>query len=191
MIDILDGQVATIGDGHVVIMIGGIGLRVHVPTTLFDVIDGPGQHITLYTHLVVRDDALTLYGFPDQEERALFDLLVSISGVGPRIALAVLSTLTVEHIRNAVGRDDPAILTRVPGIGKKLAQKLVFELKDKIAVDAITGIAALSDLDTDVIAVMTTLGYSIVEAQAALQSIPRDAPDDVEERVRLALQHFG
>lgn len=189
MIDIISGTVATTGKDYVVVMVGGVGLRVYVPKSVFDQIDG--HAITLYTHLVVREDALTLYGFPDPDERALFDLLLTVSGVGPRIALAVLSTLTVEHIKNAVGREEPDILTRVPGVGKKLAQKLVFELKGKMAVDTITGLAAISEIDTDVIATLTALGYSVVEAQAALQSIPRDAPSDIEERVRIALQYFS
>lgn len=191
MIDILTGQVAAIGDHHVVIMVGGVGLRVQVPGTVRDMIDGRGQTLTLYTHLVVREDGLTLYGFADTEERTLFETLLKVTGVGPRIALAVISTLTVEHIKNAVAREEPEILTRVPGVGKKLAQKLVFELRDKLALEASAGLVAISDVDTDVLATLTALGYSVVEAQAALQSIPRDAPQDVEERVRLALQYFA
>jgi Holliday junction DNA helicase RuvA len=190
MIDIVTGQVATVSNNYVVIMIGGVGLRIHVPTTVLDIVDGPGHGITLYTHLVVREDDLVLYGFADQDERALFETLLKVSGVGPRLALAIISTLTVEHLKNAVAREEPDILTRVPGIGKKLAQKLVFELKDKLAIEAITGLAAISDIDTDVLATLTALGYSVVEAQAALQTIPRDAPQDVEERVRLALEYF-
>jgi Holliday junction DNA helicase RuvA len=139
----------------------------------------------------VREEDLTLYGFADQEERALFETLIGIAGIGPRIALSVLSTLTVDHLKNAVAHEDPDVFARVPGVGKKLAQKLVFELKDKLVVDRVTGLAAISDVDTDVLAALTALGYSVVEAQAALQSIPRDAPQDVEERVRLALQYFA
>jgi Holliday junction DNA helicase RuvA len=191
MIDILTGQIVIVEKSYVVLMVGGVGFRVNVPKTVFDVMEGTGHNLTLYTHLVVREDALTLYGFPDQDERSLFELLITVSGVGPRIAIAILSTLTPDHLRNAVGREEPEILTRVPGIGKKLAQKLVFELKDKMAIDTITGLAAISEIDTDVIATLTALGYSVVEAQTALQSIPRDAPQDVEERVRLALNYFA
>lgn len=191
MIDIVTGTVAAVAENYVVVMIGGVGLRVFVPRSVHDSLDGHGGKLTLYTCLIVREDSLTLYGFSDQDERSLFELLTSISGVGPRIGLAILSTLTVEHLRNAVAREEPEILTRVPGIGKKLAQKLMFELKDKFAVDSVTGLAAISEVDTDVIATLTALGYSVVEAQAALQSIPRDAPPDVEERVRIALQYFS
>ncbi len=191
MIDRITGQVVALGQHHVVIMVGGVGLRVQIPPTVRDILDGIGQTITLYTHLQVREDDLTLYGFPTPEERALFETLLTISGVGPRIALAVIGTLTVEHVHNAVAREDADILTRVPGVGKKLAQKLIFELKDKLVIEPLPGVSALSELDTDVLAALTALGYSVVEAQAALQSIPRDAPADVEERVRLALQYFA
>jgi holliday junction DNA helicase RuvA len=191
MIDILSGQVASMGKDHVIVMIGGVGFRVHVPKSVFDAVDGPGHALTLYTHLAVREDALTLYGFVDAEERTLFEILLSVSGIGPRIALAVLSTLTVDHLKNAIAREEPDILTRVPGVGKKLAQKLVFELKDKLALDTMTGLAAISDLDTDVLGALTALGYSVVEAQAAIQSIPRDVPQDVETRVRMALDYFA
>lgn len=191
MIDTLHGQIARITDHYLVLLVGGVGLRVFVPTTVRDVVDGPGQALTLYTHLAVREDDLTLYGFAEREERDLFEVLIGVSGVGPRIALAIISTLSVEHLQNAVAREEPEILTRVPGIGKKLAQKLMFELKDKLQIAPSLGLAAISDIDTDVIATLTALGYSIVEAQSALQAIPRDAPEDIEERVRLALQYFG
>jgi Holliday junction DNA helicase RuvA len=191
MIDIISGQVAAITKQYVVVVVGGVGLRVHVPASVRDIVDGPGHIVTLYTHLHVREDSLILYGFAEQEERALFETLITISGVGPRIALSLLGTLTVEHIHNAVAREEPDVLTRVPGIGKKLAQKLVFELKDRLTLEPSLGMAALSDVDTDVIATLTALGYSVVEAQAALQAIPRDTPADIEERVRLALQYFA
>jgi Holliday junction DNA helicase RuvA len=191
MIDILTGQVAVIGDQYLVVMIGGVGLRVNIPRSVREVVDGRGQTITLYTHLAVREDALTLYGFMDRDERALFETLLTVSGVGPRLALATVSTLSVAQLQNAIAREEPEILTRVPGIGKKLAQRLALELKDKLAIERATGLAAISDIDTDVLAALTALGYSVVEAQSALQAIPRDAPQDVETRVLLALQYFG
>ncbi|NLF78286.1 MAG: Holliday junction branch migration protein RuvA [Chloroflexi bacterium] len=190
MIDVITGQIAAVHNTHVVVMVGGVGLRVLVPKTVFDAIDGRGQTVTLYTHLAVREDDLALYGFVDPDERALFETLLRVSGVGPRLALSVIGTLTVEHLNHAVAHEEPDILTRVPGVGKKLAQKLIFELKDKLAIDHATGLTAISDIDTDVLATLTALGYSVVEAQAALQAIPRDAPQDIEERVRLALQYF-
>lgn len=191
MIDSVTGQVARVAQNYVVLTVGGIGLRVFVPSSVRDHVQGSGGALTLHTHLEVRENDLTLYGFIEPEEREVFEILIGVSGVGPRIALALLGTLTIEHLQNAVASEEPEILTRVPGIGKKLAQKLIFELKDRLALEIPAGLAAISDLDTDVIATLTALGYSIVEAQAAVQSIPKDAPHDVEERVRIALRYFG
>jgi Holliday junction DNA helicase RuvA len=191
MIDMVSGQVASIDKTSVVVMMGGIGLRINVPKTVFDVVNGPGHSVTLFTHLAVREDALTLYGFLTEEERSLFETLLEVSGVGPRLAISILSTLSIDHLRTAVGRDEPEVLTRVPGIGKKTAEKIVFELKGKIGIGMLPGISVLSETDSDVIAALTSLGYSIVEAQSAIQSIPRGTPQDVETRIRLALQYFG
>ena len=191
MIDMVSGQVASIDKNSIVVMVGGIGLRVNVPKTVFDVVNGPGHPVTLFTHLAVREDALALYGFLTEEERSLFETLLGVSGVGPKLAIAILSTLSIDHLRTAVGRDEPEVLTRVPGIGKKTAEKIVFELKGKIGIGMLPGISVLSETDSDVIAALTSLGYSIVEAQSAIQSIPRGTPQDVETRIRLALQYFG
>ncbi len=191
MIDLITGQVAAISDDYLVVLVGGVGLRLHVPAGVHDHVGSIGQQVTLYTYLLVREDALTLYGFIDQEERVLFETLLGIRGVGPRVALSILSTLTAEHLYHAVAHEEPEILTRVPGIGKKLAQRLLLELKDRLKVQPMGELAAISEVDTDVLAALTALGYSVVEAQAALQSIPRDTPADVETRVRLALEYFS
>ncbi|MBZ0316382.1 MAG: Holliday junction branch migration protein RuvA [Anaerolineae bacterium] len=188
MIDIVSGTVASQGKDHLVVMVGGIGLHIAVTRTVLERLDGAS--VTLYTHLIVREDALSLYGFADEEERLLFQTLLTVSGVGPRIALTILSTITREQLQHAVVHEEADVLTRVPGIGKKTAQKIVFELKDKIATSLSDRPVVISDVDADVLAALTTLGYSIVEAQSALQSIPRDAPNEIEERVRLALQYF-
>src|SRR5215467_4816159 len=117
MIDIVSGQVATVDKASVVVMVGGVGLRVNVPKTVFDLVTGPGHLVTLYTHLAVREDSLTLYGFLTEEDRHLFEVLISVSGVGPKMGLAILSTLSVDHLKSAVAREESDILTRVPGVG--------------------------------------------------------------------------
>ena len=191
MIDIVSGQVASIDKGSIVVMVGGIGLRVNVPRTVFDAVGGTGRAVTLYTHLAVREDALALYGFLTEEDRGLFDTLITVSGVGPKMALSILSTISIDHLRNAVGREEPEVLTRVPGVGKKTAEKIVFELKGKLKFADLPGFAVMDDTDAEVIEMLTTsLGYSIVEAQSAVQAIPRDTPKDIEARVRAALQYF-
>ncbi|MHB8624927.1 MAG: Holliday junction branch migration protein RuvA [Aggregatilineales bacterium] len=191
MIDLLSGQVASLAKDSLVVLVGGVGFRVYVTKTVFDTVNAPGQTVTLFTHLQVREDSLTLFGFLTEDERTIFELLLTVNGVGPKVATAILSALSVDHLRAAVTRDEPQILTRAPGVGKKTAEKIVFELKNKLGAGGIPAVIAMSDMDTDVISNLTALGYSLVEAQSALQSIPRGAPSDIEERVRLALQYFA
>ncbi len=191
MIANIQGQVISQGKDHLVVLVGGIGIRVIVPRTVFDVVEGVGHSVFLFTHLAVREDALTLYGFADEQELQLFETLINVSGVGPKLALAILSALSLAQLTHAVAHAEVDLLTRVPGIGKKTAEKIIFELKDRLAVRGAAELAMLSDVDADVLDALIALGYSVVEAQAALQSIPRDAPRDVEERVRLALGYFS
>jgi Holliday junction DNA helicase RuvA len=192
MIASISGTLQSRRNDSIVVQVGGVGLEVFVPSGVFGTLGDIGQPVALFTYLAVREDSLRLFGFPTEEERSLFDLLLTVQGVGPRLALAVLSTFPPEMLANAIQRDDAAIISRVPGVGKKTAQKIVLELKGKLLPETLPpGLASVSRLDTEVIAALTALGYSIVEAQAALQSIPRDAPDDIEERVRLALSYFS
>jgi Holliday junction DNA helicase RuvA len=153
----------------------------------------PGDRIFLHTHLIVRQDALILYGFEKPEEKQYFNLLLGVDGVGPRTALMILSTLSIDAIRRAVWSEQADIFSRVPGVGKRTAQKILLHLQDKIKTDrsGLEVAAGLLDVDSEVMDALTGLGYSIVEAQAALQSIPKDASKDVEERLRLALRYFS
>jgi holliday junction DNA helicase RuvA len=190
MIATLRGEITQIEDNAVILDVGGVGLRVAVPapvrsrTRVSDV-------LLLYTHLIVREDALTLYGFESQAERELFNILLGVDGVGPKVALSVLSTMTIDSIQRAVFADEADILSRVPGVGKKTAQKMALHLKDKLKpMDALATMAAMTDKDSEVLAALTALGYSVVEAQSAIQALPKDAPDDTEERLRMALQYF-
>jgi Holliday junction DNA helicase RuvA len=192
MIASITGILHKVGEGSIVVQVGGVGLLVHVPTSVINHLGQVGQPVELWTHLMVREDALTLFGFITEEEKSVFELLLSVSGIGPRLALSVLNTLSPEMLANAIHREEPEIIARVPGLGKKTAQKLVLELKGKLLPETIpAGLAAVSSLDTEVIEALTAIGFSLVEAQAALQTIPRDAPDDIEERVRIALAYFA
>ncbi|MDI6695607.1 MAG: Holliday junction branch migration protein RuvA [Anaerolineales bacterium] len=191
MLSIVNGRVLEIYPDSLVVGLGGIGLQVFVPAPLRDRLH-PGDEIFLHTYLAVRQDALNLYGFETRDERELFVLLLQVDGIGPRSALAVLSTLTPDAIRRAIFHEQPEVFTRVPGVGKKTAQKILLQLQDRIPV--ISGLepsTAFGDEDAEVIAALTALGYSVVEAQAALQSIPRDTPPDIETRLRAALQYFS
>jgi holliday junction DNA helicase RuvA len=190
MIATLRGEITQIEDNALVLEVGGVGLRVFVPAPLRGRMKA-GEAILLYTHLVVREDALTLYGFESQSDRELFTVLLGVDGVGPKVALSVLSTLTLDTVQRAVFNEESEVLSRVPGVGKKTAQKIVLYLHDKLKpADALARVAAMSDADGEVLAALTALGYSVIEAQAAIQSIPKDAPDDTEERLRQALTYF-
>jgi Holliday junction DNA helicase RuvA len=190
MISILNGRVIEVLSDSLVVGIGGVGLQVYLPTLARERLR-PGDEVVLQTYLVVRQDALHLYGFETRDERELFILLLQVDGIGPRSALAVLSTLTPDAIRRAVFHEQPEIFTRVPGVGRKTAQKILLQLQDRIPVMPGLEPTAFTDVDTEVISALTALGYSVVEAQAALQSISRDTPADVEARLRAALQYFS
>ncbi|GAB1469872.1 Holliday junction branch migration protein RuvA [Chloroflexota bacterium] len=191
MIATLRGEISHVEDNALIIEVGGVGLRVFVPAPM-RANAAAGEMLFMFTHLVVREDALMLYGFESQSDRDLFNILLGVDGVGPKVALSVLSTLTLETIQRAIFADEAELLSKVPGVGKKTAQKMAIHLKDKLKpTDALSKIAALADYDSEVLAALTTLGYSVVEAQAALQSLPKDAPKDVEERLRVALQYIS
>lgn len=190
MISSLRGVLQRAGQGEVVIEVGGVGYHVSVTTSVLEQLPEVGQSLFIYTRMIVREDSIALYGFESQEQRRLFDLLLQVSGLGPRLATAILSHLSPELLRAGVSNGQVDILTRVPGVGRKTAEKIIFHLRDRLEPTALPVAAAPSPLDTDVLQALTALGYSLVEAQAALASIPDEAPADVEERVRLALQHF-
>ncbi|TAK12846.1 MAG: Holliday junction branch migration protein RuvA [Anaerolineae bacterium] len=191
MIASLNGRILDIEPHGLTVDLGGVGLLVHVPARLRDEAQR-GHTIFLHTRLIVRETELSLYGFATREERDFFDLLLGVNGIGPRLALSVLSTLNPAAIRRAVFNEQDEVLNRVPGVGKKTAQKIVLHLQDKIAnVDGLEPMAALDDVDTQVLEALTGMGFSVVEAQAALQIIPRDTPQDVEERLRVALGYFN
>ncbi len=190
MIASIRGTVQQTGDSWVVIELGGMGIRVSVPVPLA-ARARTGQTLALFTHLQVREDALALFGFETPDQLAFFELLLGVSGIGPKIALSLLSHFSTDALHQAVGGGKPERLSGIPGVGKKTAEKIIFHLKDKLAADAGAGGAGWSETDTEVIAALTSLGYSIVEAQTALQRIPPDAPADSESRLRIALQGLG
>ena len=189
MIASLSGSILTVEKDALVINVGGVGLRVKVPRGVLENSGGAGRNIFLHTELIVRETELSLYGFETVDDLRIFNTLIGISGIGPKVGLSILSTLSPELLRSAVIQDEAVILQRVPGIGKKSAEKILFALRGKLdAVDA-TAVGLVSDIDSDVIEVLTTLGFSIVEAQAAVQKVPRDIKD-IDERVAVALRQL-
>ena len=190
MIASLSGSVSTIGSDSIVLEVGGVGIKVFVSLPLRDRLR-TGETTFLYTHLIVRQDALMLFGFDTSEGREYFELLLSVDGIGPKSALSILSVMNPDAIRRAVFNEQAEVFTRVPGVGKKTSQKILLYLQDRIkSVEGLEPMAAMTDVDTEVLSALTSLGYSVVEAQAALQAIPRDTPADVETRLRATLQYF-
>jgi Holliday junction DNA helicase RuvA len=189
MITTLHGIIQQLDIDSLVLEVGGVGIQVEVPAPVIEAAPGIGKPFLLHTRLVVKDDSLEIYGFLNQEQRELFNLLTKISGVGPKLGLAILSNLSPEMLQGAVANDQPEVLASVPGIGAKTARKIAFHLKDRLEIPADLMLGP-SEIDNEVLEALTTLGYSLMEAQAALKSLPKDAPEDVEMRVRLALKYF-
>jgi holliday junction DNA helicase RuvA len=192
MIANLSGKIAHIAKDHMIIAIGGVGLQVYTTTDLCNSLRA-GESVFLHTYLVVREDALTLYGFETPELCDMFVLLLGVAGVGPRLALNIVSQLNPDAIRRAVLSEQPEIFARVPGVGRKTAQKVMLHLQDRIkpGLEDLERAGFMSDVDGEVISALTSLGYSVVEAQAAVQNIPRETPQELETRLRLALQYFS
>lgn len=192
MISSVEGEVIGLGENSVTIRVGGVGLLVNVPSS-FRARARIKDEVLLFTQLIVREDLLALYGFETEIERDYFNLLLGVNGVGPRMSLMVLSVLSVDAIRRAILNEQGEVFARVPGVGKRTAQKILLYLQDRIkAGDVYEQIGGgVTATDESVLEALTALGYSIVEAQSAIQSIPRDASQDVEERLRLALQYFS
>ena len=142
-----------------VVNVGGIGLRVYTSAGVLAQLDGAGQPVELFTHLHVRENELSLYGFLTEEKLALFKLLLSISGIGPKVASALLGAVSPDALRQAVVQNEPGLLSRVPGVGSKTAKKIIFHLKDKIIPTGMEAAPSLSDTDAEVIAALTGLGF--------------------------------
>ena len=170
---------------------GGLGFKVLTPEpTAARFPDGAA--VLLHAYLQVREDALTLFGFESEDELQIFEMLLTVSGVGPKMALSILSTLSPDALRLALANQEPALVARTPGVGKRTAEKIVLELKDKVKAPA-TGLESLAQLTTadgEAIDALAALGYSVVEAQRAIQKLPKDVTT-IEERLRLALSQFG
>jgi Holliday junction DNA helicase RuvA len=191
MIGSIRGEIIEKGDDYLLVDVNGVGYVAYTPTNLLDRLDG--GFVTLYTHLHVRETELTLYGFADREELELFRTLLGVQGIGPKVALSILSYMPQEALREAVAREEAALLARVPGIGPKKARQIVFALRDKIEVEDVWAAGpTITHADTEVIAALTALGYSVAEAQAALRALPEKAREEtVEEKVRLALSSLA
>lgn len=187
MIGRLKGTLLEKAPPAILLDVSGVGYEVDVPMSTFCNLPEAGAEVTLLTHFVVREDAMLLYGFATAAEREAFRALIRISGVGPRIALAVLSGLTVEQLASAVESGEAGLLTRIPGIGKKTAERLILELKGKLKGAAFAGLSSAEGASrADIVSALGALGYSEREAMSAVKTLPADV--GVSEGIRLALK---
>jgi Holliday junction DNA helicase RuvA len=180
---------------HAIVRVGGFSLRIFAPASTLSRLGEPGNEVTLHTHFQVREDGMALYGFTAEAERDAFEQLLGISGVGPKVALALLTNMDAQMLYRAIADEDVQRLSLAPGVGKKLASRLVLELKGKLP--SLTGPAGVSvptgggSIQAEVLEALIGLGYSTAEAQAALRKIPQDRPMTLEEQVTFALRSFS
>lgn len=205
MIACLRGELFAKAPEALVIDVGGVGYQVHVPRASLDRLPAVGEDIFLHIHTDVREDAITLYGFSDPDEKRMFLLLLAVSGVGPKQALNILSGLSAADLGRAIGADDIGRLTRIPGVGKKTAERLCLELKDKVAflpaqLQAAPPAAAAAPADqrtADAVSALINLGYPPARAQEAVKTVQRQTPPElfaamrIEELLRQALRSLA
>ncbi len=192
MIASLHGTIESLGIEWAIVNVGGVGFQVYMPTSTLSTMGAAGAEVKLFTHLHLREDNAALYGFATPEELGLFQTLISVSGLGPKLALAMLSTMTVERLAMAIATGSTDLLTMIPGIGKKMADRLILELKEKIGAGWIAAPAAeLARENTDVLAALISLGYSVSEANRAVATLTTSSDLSLEEKIKLALGYFG
>jgi len=190
MIATLEGMLACRGSDSVIINVGGVGFQVYVPSSTLSKLGAVKGKVFLYTHLHVREDNISLYGFASSEELALFRNLISVSGIGAKLALALLSTWNPEQLIMAITSGDVDFLSQTPGIGKKMASRLVVELKGKFEKEWKEVGLPLAAENTDIIAALTGLGYSVAEASKAISKLPDSKGLSLEEKLKMALQQM-
>lgn len=188
MITSLSGALSTVGLDWVEITVAGVGLRVNVPPSFVENVGGVGERVNLFTSLQVKEDSLTLYGFPSPDGRLAFEALLGVNGVGPRLALSILSVLTPENLAFAVANEDTDIIKGVPGVGKRIAERIVMELQGKLQIEMTAAPATRSD--RDLLDALTALGYSASEVMEAVAGIPSDDSIEFEEKLRLAFERL-
>ncbi len=200
MISILRGEIESVTLSSAVILVGGVGLEFHAPAPTLAALR-TGSEATVYTSLVVREDSLTLYGFIDRDTRTAFEIITSITGVGPKLGLAVLSVHDADSLRRAVSREDKAALQAVPGIGPKSAARMLLELKDKLKAPALMQEGLLAptggtDVKIQVLAALEALGWNEREAEKAWAAVEADQPevmasDNVSTVLKTVLQSLS
>lgn len=191
MIASLQGTVESMSADYAVINVGGVGFQVFMPTSSLSTIGASGAKVKLHTYLHVREDNLSLYGFSTPDERIIFQSLINVSGIGPKLALAILSALSVEQIVSAVAANNSSLLRTVSGVGKKMADRLILELQDKLNSQLLSITSSSDAASSEVIAALTALGYSVIEASRAIASLPVGNNLSLEDKIKKALNYFS
>jgi Holliday junction DNA helicase RuvA len=192
MIAGLKGRIERKLEDAALIDVGGVIYRVNTSAVTLEDIGDAGETARLFTHLYVREDQLTLYGFASPDELRLFETLISVSGVGPRLALSILSRVRPELLETAIAGENAELLATVPGVGRKTAARLILELRGKLVPSGDGAmLTAPSRADAEVIAALRSLGYTTAEAHGAISRLPRDADQAIEDRVVAALRELA
>ena len=191
MIAAITGILEALDSDGAVVRVGGVSLRVVAPTSTIEALGALGSQVRLHTHLQVTEDALHLYGFSQEAGLRMFQMLLTVAGVGPRVALGVLSTMGPGEIAGAIASDDADALSRAPGVGKRTASRIILELRDRLEREGVVLASPGIALDGEVVAALRALGYSDAEARQAVRGLGDATGLDLEERVRRALQQLG
>ncbi len=191
MIASLKGKLETMGSDFAVIDVNGVGFKVFMPTSTLSTMGRKGEEVELHTHLHLREDNATLYGFAAPEELGLFQTLISVSRLGPKLAISMLSAMSAEKLAMTIATGNADLLAEVPGVGKKTAQRIILELKEKIGIAWGTPPPEFAEENSEVLAALTALGYSVREATRAIATLPLDSDLTLEEKIKLALGFFA
>jgi Holliday junction DNA helicase RuvA len=184
MIGFVEGKIEYATDKYVLVDVNGVGYKIHISTSVFKNLPGIGNKVKLFTHLHVREDILDLYGFLDKKDLEFFEMLISISGIGPKGALNILSVASIETLKKAITNEESSILTKVSGIGQKTAEKIILELKSKVSGEYMDEKGGASGETIDA---LVSLGYRLQEAREALKKVPDDVKE-VGAKIKYALK---
>jgi holliday junction DNA helicase RuvA len=192
MIASLEGIIDAVSKDSLIVNVNGIGFKVAVTTTVLSEMGITGREVKLYTHFHIREDDMSLFGFGSLDELKLFETLISVSGLGPKTGMAMLSAMSADQVAMAIASGSVEILTTIPGIGKKTADRLILELKDKVGgVMISTPAGKAAQENADVVSALVSLGYSVQETTKAVNALPSGKKLTLEDKVKLALQYLG
>ena len=192
MIASLEGIIDAVSKDSLIVNVNGIGFKVAVTTTVLSEMGITGREVKLYTHFHIREDDMSLFGFGSLDELKLFETLISVSGLGPKTGMAMLSAMSADQVAMAIASGSVEILTTIPGIGKKTADRLILELKDKVGgVMISTPAGKAAQENADVVSALVSLGYSVQETTKAVNALPSGKKLTLENKVKLALQYLG